>query len=113
MAKHDPSLDTLFTALGDPTRRAILARLAQGPASVSELAQPFDMALPSFMGHIARLEAAGLVSTRKDGRIRTCAMTPGALDPAADWIAEQRAIWEARLDRLDDFVLSLMKERKE
>ncbi|MWB78949.1 metalloregulator ArsR/SmtB family transcription factor [Pseudooceanicola sp. 216_PA32_1] len=113
MAKHDPGLDHIFTALGDPTRRAILARLAQGPASVTDLAAPFDMALPSFMGHLKRLEAAGLVASHKDGRVRTCALQPQALGPAADWIAEQRAIWEARLDRLDAFVLSLAKEQKE
>jgi len=111
MTKHDPSLDALFTALGDPTRRAVLARLARGPASVSELAAPHDMALPSFLGHLRKLEAAGLVETPKSGRIRECRLLPGALSPARHWLEEQRALWEGRLDRFDDYVTRLMKER--
>ena len=110
MAKHDPALDSVFTALGDPTRRAILSRLAAGPATVSELAAPFDMALPSFMGHLKRLEAAGLVTSAKDGRVRTCALVPGAFAPAADWLEAQRQLWSARLDRYDAFVTHLAKD---
>lgn len=104
-------LDSLFQALADPTRRAILARLARGPASVSDLARPFDMALPSLMGHLRKLEEAGLIETRKDGRVRSCAVVPGSLAPVRDWMAEQRALWEGRLDRLDAYVMHLMKER--
>lgn len=109
MAKHDPSLDHLFTALGDPTRRAILTRLAAGPASVSALAAPFGMALPSFIGHLKKLEAAGLIETTKAGRVRSCALNPQGFTPAVDWLEEQRALWTGRLDRLDALVTGLAK----
>ncbi len=111
MAKYDPSLDTCFTALGDPTRRQILQRLARGKASVSELAAPHDMALPSFMGHLRKLEDAGLISSEKQGRTRICQLTPDAFTPARDWLSEQSAVWEGRLDRFDDYVTKLMKDR--
>lgn len=104
-------LDTLFQALGDPTRRAMLERLARGPATVSELAAPFDMALPSLLGHVRKLEEAGLVTTAKSGRVRTVTLVPGAFTPIRGWLDEQRAIWEGRLDRLEDYVTRLMKER--
>ena len=104
-------LDILFQALGDPTRRAILERLAWGPATVTELATPFDMALPSFLAHVQRLEASGLVTTEKTGRIRTVTLVPGAFTPVRSWLDEQRALWEGRLDRLDEYVTRLMKER--
>lgn len=113
MTYHSADLDSLFQALSDPTRRAVLTRLARGAAPVSELAQPFDMALPSFMGHLKKLEEGGLIETAKTGRSRTCALVPTALDPARTWIDEQREIWEGRLDRLDDYVMTLMKERKD
>ncbi|KMK64019.1 transcriptional regulator, ArsR family [Puniceibacterium sp. IMCC21224] len=112
MSKFDPNLDQCFSALGDPTRRLILQRLAQGEASVSELAEPHDMALPSFMEHLKKLESAGLVTSKKQGRTRTCELAPDAFAPAKDWLSEQSAIWDARLDRLDDYVTNLMKERK-
>lgn len=111
MAKFDPSLDILFTALGEPTRRDILARLARGPASVSELHAGRAMALPSFLDHVRKLEAAGLIATRKEGRSRMCEMKGEALEPAAHWLEEQRTLWQGRLDRFDDYVLNLMKER--
>jgi len=111
MAKHDPDLDLLFTALGDPTRRAILSRLTRGPASVSELAAPHGMALPSFLGHLKKLEDAGLVATAKSGRVRTCTLLPEALRPAQNWLEEQKEMWERRLDQLDGYVMQLMKER--
>lgn len=111
MAKHDASLDAVFSALGDPTRRQILARLARGPASVSELAAPHDMSLPSFMGHLKKLEACGLVQTEKKGRIRYCRLLPGAFSSATHWLDEQRALWQGRLDRFDDYVNALEKER--
>ncbi|MCX7644716.1 MAG: metalloregulator ArsR/SmtB family transcription factor [Rhodobacteraceae bacterium] len=112
MAKHDPALDRLFHALSDPTRRAMLHRLAQGPAAVSDLAALSGFRLPTVLRHLAVLEEAGLVATQKDGRVRSCAFRPEALRPMADWLEEQRRIWEARLDRLDDYVTRLMKERK-
>jgi DNA-binding transcriptional ArsR family regulator len=111
MAKHDTSLDLLFHALSDPTRRLMLTRLARGPARVTELAGPTGLKLPTVMRHLSVLEAAGLVSTQKDGRVRSCALQPEAMVPMRDWLDEQRRVWEARLDRLDDYVMKLMKER--
>ncbi len=113
MAKHDSDLTLLFQALSDPTRRSILERLAEGPAPVTELAAPTGLRLPTVMRHLAVLEAAGLIATEKDGRVRTCVLVPGALAPVRTWLDDQRAIWEARLDRLDDYVTELMKERPE
>lgn len=113
MAKHDPNLDLLFHALSDPTRRMMLARLAQGPAPVTELAAPSGLRLPTVMRHLSVLEQAGLIATQKDGRVRSCALQPQALAPMRDWIEEQRKVWEARLDRLDDYVMNLMKDRKD
>ncbi len=104
MTKHDQRLDTMFQALSDPTRRAVLARLMRGPAAVSALAAPFDMALPTFMQHLARLERGGLIRSEKQGRTRICHAEPAGLAPARDWIEEQRAVWEARLDRLEEFL---------
>jgi DNA-binding transcriptional ArsR family regulator len=102
-------LDRVFRALGDPTRRAVLGRLSSGPAAVSELARPFDMALPSFTQHLAVLENCGLVRSRKAGRVRTVQLVPQPLQAAEGWMVEQRALWERRLDQLDDY----LKELKE
>jgi DNA-binding transcriptional ArsR family regulator len=113
MAKHDPNLSHLFHALADPTRRAILKRLAAGPSAVTELAQPTGLRLPTVMRHLSVLEEAGLIATAKDGRVRTCAIVPEALAPLHSWLDEQKAIWETRLDRLDAYVMTLMKEREE
>lgn len=113
MAKHDPDLSLLFHALADSTRRSILNRLATSPARVTELAEPTGLRLPTVMRHLEVLEQAGLVTTSKDGRVRTCAMVPEALAPAQSWLDAQRAIWEARLDRLDAFVMKTMKEREQ
>jgi DNA-binding transcriptional ArsR family regulator len=110
MAKHDSDLSLLFHALSDPTRRAMLARLAAGAAAVTELAAPTGLRLPTVLRHLSVLEAAGLITTAKDGRIRTCAFAPEALTPARDWMAAQRAMWDGRLDRLDDYVMKLMEE---
>jgi DNA-binding transcriptional ArsR family regulator len=110
MAKHDPDLSLLFHALADPTRRSILTRLAGGPTAVTDLAGPTGLRLPTVMRHLSVLEEAGLIVSSKDGRIRTCAMRPEALEPARNWMDEQRAIWESRLDRLDAFVMSVMEE---
>ncbi|MCZ4289632.1 ArsR/SmtB family transcription factor [Hoeflea alexandrii] len=112
MAKHDTDLSDLFHALADPTRRSILTHLAQGPAPVSELAEPTGLRLPTVMRHLAVLEEAGLIATSKDGRVRTCAIVPEALMPMRTWLDEQRVIWESRLDRLDDYVKKVMKERE-
>lgn len=103
-------LDHVFGALADPTRRAILARLGEGEASVGELARPFSMALPSLMKHIRVLEAGGLVESHKSGRVRTCRLKPVAMTDAEGWLAAQRAVWECRLDRLEAYVSEL--ERK-
>ncbi len=111
MAKHDPDLSLLFQALSDPTRRAILAQLAQGPMAVSALARPTGLRLPTVMRHLEVLEAAGLIWTSKDGRVRSCALVPQALVPVRNWLEEQRVLWEGRLDRLEDYVMQLMKER--
>jgi len=112
MAKHDPDLSLLFHALSDPTRRAMLERLARGPAPVTELAGPTGLKLPTILRHLSVLEEAGLIATAKDGRVRSCAFVPQALAPMQDWLDGQRALWEARLDRLDDYVTRLMKERE-
>jgi DNA-binding transcriptional ArsR family regulator len=105
-------LDGVFRALGDPTRRAVLRRLSSGSAAVSELARPFDMALPSFTQHLAVLENCGLVRSRKTGRVRTFQLVPQPLKAAEQWMVEQRALWERRLDQLDNYLKDL-KEREE
>lgn len=112
MAEHDPDLSLLFHALSDPTRRAILQRLGMGPAAVSELAEPTGLRLPTVMRHLSVLEDAGLIATSKDGRVRTCEIKPKALAPVRTWLDEQHAVWDARLNRLDDYVTNLMKERE-
>ena len=112
MEQYQRQLDGIFQALTDPTRRAVLARLGEGPASISELAMPFDMALPSFMKHIHLLEGSGLIRTRKEGRVRTCAVVPERFAMVEDWLSEQRAIWEGRTDRLARFVTDIPKEKE-
>lgn len=109
MDQYPPALNGIFQALADPTRRAVLARLGQGPASVSELAKPFDMALPSFMKHIHVLEDSGWIQTRKVGRVRTCAIQPSSFAAAEAWLSEQRELWEGRTDRLERFVTANQK----
>ena len=111
MAKHEPDLSLLFHALSDPTRRMMLARLAKGPAGVSELAAPTGLRLPTVLRHLSVLDEAGLVATQKDGRVRSCSLVPENLAPMRDWLEEQRQIWEARMDRLDDYVTQLLKEK--
>lgn len=108
MPKYGPrygsALDRVFHALGDPSRRAMVERLARGPASVSELARPFDAALPTVVQHLGVLEAAGIVTSTKVGRVRTYQLATDALSPAADWISRQRLPAEQRLDRLGAFL---------
>lgn len=106
MEQYQEPLNGVFQALADPTRRAVLGQLGRGPASISDLARPFDMALPSFMKHIRMLEGSGLIRTRKEGRVRTCAIEPAPFAAAEGWLAGQRAIWEARTDRLEQFVMA-------
>jgi DNA-binding transcriptional ArsR family regulator len=106
MAYHSLRLDGIFQALADPTRRAVLQRLGKGPASISELAEPFDMALPSFMKHIRLLEESGWIQSSKQGRVRTCTLDQKSLAAAEGWLSAQRAVWDARTDRLEQFVSS-------
>lgn len=104
MPKYSAVLDDVFHALADPTRRAIIERLGQGPAPTSELARPFAMALPSFTQHLDVLEQCGVVHSRKVGRVRTYRLTAKPLEPAEHWLAAQREQWTQRLDQLDDFL---------
>jgi len=112
MANYISRLDQVFGALSDPTRRAIVVRLCEGEASVGELAEPFEMALPSLMKHIRVLETSGLIATEKIGRVRTCALKVAALETLEQWLVAQRAIWESRLDRLEAYVEKLKKQEK-
>jgi DNA-binding transcriptional ArsR family regulator len=100
-------LDRIFHSLADATRRAVIAQLAAGPASIGDLAQRHHMALPSFMKHIRVLEESEIVVSRKVGRVRMCQLRPDALSAAQDWLERERRIWEARLDQLDSFVETL------
>jgi DNA-binding transcriptional ArsR family regulator len=105
MPKHSLALDELFTALADPTRRAVLERLVAGPCSVSDLAGPFKMAMSSFLQHLNVLARGGLIRTKKIGRVRTVEMNPAKLRVAESWLVARREQWESRLDRLDQFLL--------
>ena len=111
MPYQEARLDQVFRALADPTRRAVLARLCQGPTSTTELAKPFRMALPSFTQHLGVLEECGLVRSRKQGRVRTYELGPKPLEAAESWIAQQRSMWQKRLDQLDDY-LERLKEQE-
>jgi DNA-binding transcriptional ArsR family regulator len=112
MDQYSTQLDGIFQALADPTRRAVLGRLGQGAASISDLAKPFDMALPSFMKHIHFLEGSGLIRTRKLGRVRTCAIEKRRFAMVESWLSSQRAIWEGRTDRLEQFVTTKHNKEK-
>lgn len=104
MPAADPHLNHLFSALSDPTRRAILARLARGEATVTELSVPFAMSLPAISKHLRVLERAGLLERRVEGRVHHCRLQPRPLKDASDWLAETRAYWEGQLERLADFL---------
>jgi DNA-binding transcriptional ArsR family regulator len=104
MLNESAALDLAFQALADPTRRRMVARLSRGPASVSELAQPLPISLPAVLQHLQTLEASGLVRSEKKGRVRTCRIEPRALRSAEGWMAEQRTLWEGRLDRLEAYL---------
>jgi DNA-binding transcriptional ArsR family regulator len=104
-------LDRVFHALGDSTRRAVLSRLSGGPAPVSELARPFDLALPTLTQHLDVLEHCGLVRSRKRGRVRTYRLAPAPLKAAEHWMVKQRGIWERRLDQLDSYLMDLKEKQ--
>ncbi len=110
MENYQSSLDAAFHALADPTRRAVLNRLTRGPAPVKELAAPFNMGLPSFMKHLRVLQADGLISSEKIGRVRTCRVNTERLATAELWLSEQRALWQAQADRLADYVEAQMPQ---
>jgi DNA-binding transcriptional ArsR family regulator len=104
MTYHTNSLDRAFHALSDPTRRAVLSRLADGEKSVTALAEPFDMALPSFTQHLRVLEDCGLIASEKRGRSRWCRLVPERFVEAADWMEAERQRWSERLDRLEAYL---------
>ena len=112
MLNYETPLDRAFQALADPTRRAMVERLAQGPATVSELKRPLVMSLPAVMQHLAVLETSGLVVSLKSGRVRTCRINLAALAEAERWITERRFEWERRLDRLGEYLKTLNSEGK-
>jgi DNA-binding transcriptional ArsR family regulator len=109
-APNPAVVDRIFRALSDPTRRNVLERLTRHPASVSELAAPYGMALPSFVEHLKVLEGSGLVRSHKAGRVRTYELAAEQLKLAEDWLGRQRALWERRLDQLDSYLLKLKEE---
>ena len=109
VGENPSSMDLTFAALSDPTRRAILARLAGGDASVGEVAEPFDMSLPAVTKHLNVLENAGLITRRREGRTRRCHLSPQPMQEAAEWISTTRGFWEGQLDRLSAY---LERQRK-
>ena len=104
-------LSATFHALSDPTRRAILARLALGEVTVNELAEPFDMSLPAVSKHLKVLEHAGLISRGREAQYRPCKLEPQNLKPVDEWLDEFRALWEARFDRLDAYLKKLQRQK--
>jgi len=110
MANQSAALSEVFYALADPTRRTIVGTLGGGPATVSTLAAPFEMALPSFLKHLSVLERCGVIRSHKQGRVRTCELVPKTLTQAERWLSDQRALWEARADRMARFAEKLHQE---
>jgi DNA-binding transcriptional ArsR family regulator len=104
MLNETASLDRLFHALADPSRRLMVERLSEGPATVSELAEPLPISLPATVQHLQVLEQTGLVRSEKVGRVRTCIAEPGGLQPVEVWVAERRSDWERRLDSLGEYL---------
>ena len=104
MDNYQPALNDVFSALADPTRRAIVGRLSLGPATVSELSEPFDIQLPSLMKHLRVLEKGGLISSEKLGRVRTCRLVTAPLKQSNDWLSQHIDTWEQRLDRLETHI---------
>lgn len=111
MAKFSTDLDEAFSALADPTRRAIVSRLCEGPKSVTELSEPFEMALPSLLKHVRILEESGLVSTEKIGRVRTCKIEANALHATKAWINQHIEAWEGRLDRMEAHIERMKRDK--
>lgn len=109
---NNAATDRAFHALAEPTRRAIVERLCAGPTTVSALAEPFDMTLAAVMQHLRVLEEGGIVRTQKVGRVRTCRIEPAGLNLAAQWIADRRALWERRFDRLGEILAEPEKGKK-
>jgi DNA-binding transcriptional ArsR family regulator len=109
---NNVAVDRTFHALAEPTRRAIIDRLSAGPSTVSALAEPFDMTLAAVMQHLRVLEEGGIIRTEKVGRVRTCRLEPAGLNVAAQWIADRRALWERRLDRLGDILAEQERGKK-
>lgn len=107
MEHYSNTLNHAFHALSDPTRRYVVARLSSGPASIKELAEPFDMGLPSFLKHIKVLETSGLITSEKSGRVRTCALNKDQLAAAEKWFVQQRANWESRYENLDNLLTGM------
>jgi DNA-binding transcriptional ArsR family regulator len=107
---HAAVADQVFHALSNPTRRKVMERLSAGPASVSELAAPFDMQMPSFVQHLSVLERSRLIKSKKQGRVRTYELAPERLKVAEDWLAARRQVWEARLDQFDRYVTQLKEK---
>ncbi|OGC78709.1 MAG: transcriptional regulator [candidate division Zixibacteria bacterium RBG_16_50_21] len=113
MVKYPPdTLDATFSALSDPTRRAILRRLAKGESTVTQLAEPFDVSLPAISKHLRVLEGAGLLVQERQGRIRRCQLSVKPLHDAARWIDRYRRFWQESFDRLDDYLLELKKQER-
>lgn len=110
MDYYPDQLTTIFQALADPTRRAVLGELGRGAASVGDLAKPFDMALPSFMKHIHCLEECGLIRTHKAGRVRICSIEKKSFIAVESWLSAQRTLWEERTDRLEQFVMASQQQ---
>lgn len=106
------TLDATFAALADPTRRAMIARLAKGEATVGELARPFKISAPAVSKHLKVLQSAGLIARSKRAQQRPCRLVPQRLKEATDWMERYRAMWEARLDRLDDYLMELQGKKK-
>ena len=113
MLKDSTRLDRAFQALADPARRGMLARLARGPASVSELAEPLKMSLPAVLQHLQALEGSGLIRSEKKGRVRTCRLQPGVLAAAEQWLVDRRSEWEVRHDRFEEYVMELKEKENE
>ncbi len=104
MPRKKPSIERVFHALGDPSRRAIVEKLSQGPISVSRLAEPLHITLAAVVQHLQVLEESGLVQTEKVGRVRTCSIEPAGFSVVEQWIGDCRSMWEHRLDRLGDLL---------
>ena len=111
MRRKKPDIDSVFHALGDPNRRAIVERLSRGPMSVSRLAEPLDITLAAVVQHLQVLEESGLVQSEKVGRVRTCRIEPAGLSAAEQWIGERRSMWERRLYRLGDLLAEQDKNK--